>query len=108
MTHWGVNTDTQKRTSKPIQYQLVGSEHLAYSVRNLEKGDRSIDYAALGIQGFTSLFLLLRMKDVNEAAVGTFTGSADSDLDILVSSHVTACTIPSRVSSPSQKSDERG
>ena len=56
-----------KLTAEPVHYQLVGSDLLAYSVGDLMKTERSIDYAALSIQGFALSFLLVRMKDLEEA-----------------------------------------
>jgi len=55
-----------KLTGKPTHDQLVVSHILVYIVRDPEKTFRSSVYATLGIQGFASVFLLMRMVDSNE------------------------------------------
>ncbi|KAH0834281.1 hypothetical protein J3R83DRAFT_11649 [Lanmaoa asiatica] len=53
-----------KRTGKPAHYELVGSDFLADG--DFEKRDRSINYAALGVQSFALVFLLVCTKDLDE------------------------------------------
>lgn len=55
-----------KLTSKLTHVKLVGSRFLTHSIRDLEKTHRSISYAAVGIQGLTIMFLLVRVKDLNK------------------------------------------
>ena len=71
-----------KLTAEPVHYQLVGSDLLAYSVGDLMKTERSIDYAALSIQGFALSFLLVRMKDLEEV-IGCMLGLGILDTELL-------------------------
>lgn len=52
-----------KLTSKPVGNEPVWLQVFSHGVRDYEKRHRSINCAALGIQDFTSMFLL---KDPDE------------------------------------------
>ena len=56
-----------KPTSKPVHDQLVAFDLLAHGVLDLEKRYRSINDATISIQGFTLMFLFVRMQDLDEA-----------------------------------------
>ena len=59
----------RKRTGKPVHEQLVGSHLLTHGIRDLEKRHRSVNYAAMGIQDFTLMFLFMRMKELDEVCI---------------------------------------
>ena len=56
-----------KPTSEPLHDQLVGFDFLAHGLLDLEKRYRSINCAATSIQGFTMMFLFVRIQDSDEA-----------------------------------------
>ena len=56
-----------KPTSEPVHDQVVAFDLLAHGVLDLEKRYRSINYAATSIQGFTLMFLFVRIQDSGEA-----------------------------------------
>lgn len=68
-------------TRDPVYYQLVGSDLLAHGVYDLGKRHCTIDYAAVGIQGVALMFLLVHMKDLDEAIRCTLgVGTLDTEL----------------------------
>ena len=56
-----------KLTSEPIGDQPIGFDLLAYGVLYLKKRYRRINYVAFSIQGFTLMFLFVRMQYLDEA-----------------------------------------
>ena len=55
-----------KLTSKPVRYERVGSDRFTGGILDLEQRRGSIDYAALGIQSFTLVLLLVNTNNVCE------------------------------------------
>ena len=70
-----------KPTGNPILYQRVGSDLLACGIGDLEKTECSINYVALGVQGFALMFLLERMKDLQEA-IGSMLGVGELVMEL--------------------------
>ena len=55
-----------KLTSKPVRYERVGSDRFTRGILDLEQRRSSIDYAALAIQNFTLMLLLVNANNVYE------------------------------------------
>lgn len=88
---------TQKPTGKPVHYHPVGSDILGHGIQNLEKSYRSIDFAALGIQCFALMFLLVYTKDLVKT-IGFALGGGEFVVEFLDSSFepnllLSSCTL---------------
>ena len=55
-----------KLTSKPVRYERVASDGFTRGILDLEQRCGSIDYAALGIESFTLVLLLVNTNNVCE------------------------------------------
>ena len=55
-----------KLTSKPVRYERVGSDRFTRGILDLEQRRSSVDYAALAIQSFTLMLLLMNANNVYE------------------------------------------
>ena len=55
-----------KLASKPVRYERVGSDRFTGGILDLEQRRNSVDYAALAIQSFTLMLLLMNANNVYE------------------------------------------
>ena len=55
-----------KLTSKPVHYEHVASDRFVRGILDMEQRHSSIMYAALCIQSFTSVLLLVDMNNMCE------------------------------------------
>ena len=56
-----------KLTNNPVRYECVASDRVARDILDLEQRRGSINYAALCIQSFTSVLLLVDTNNLCEA-----------------------------------------
>ena len=56
-----------KPTSNPVRYECVASDRVARGILELEQRRSSINYAALCIQSFTLVYLLVDTNNLCEA-----------------------------------------